>query len=219
LAVGGLVQVCARGCNTFAGVLLRKALEALPALAARAFLRSLSISGLKRGAALSPLLGGLRSLCSSGPVLFSYPDASDSGGSTTLLRQCLLRLRIFLLRLSLSPEASHFCRFDSAIISPSTSDGIAIAVANTLELDRDPASATGCSIYTSYSLPLPSSRLSFPHVYISRTFLGYGKTISSIVFTGAFPSRCSVSMRVCCVCACACRRVCVRVCGYDCVCV
>jgi len=95
----------------------------------------------------------------------------------------------------------------------------AIAVANTLELDRDPASATGCSIYTSYSLPLPSSRLSFPHVYISRTFLGYGKTISSIVFTGAFPSRCSVSMRVCCVCACACRRVCVRVCGYDCVCV
>ena len=109
-------------------MLLRNILEAFPALAARAFLRSLSISALKRGAGLSLLLGGLRSLSSSGPVVFSYPDASDSGGSTTLLRQYLLRLRIFLLPLSVSPWASRFCRFDSAIRPPSTSDGMVMSI-------------------------------------------------------------------------------------------
>ena len=52
-------------------------------------------------------------------------------------------------------------------------------------------------------------------VHITRTFLGYGKTLSSIVFTGAFASRCSV-LRLCvsCVCACVCRRVCVCVCVW-----
>ena len=105
-------------------MLLRKAFEAFPALAALAFLRSLSSSFLKRGGGLQLLLGGLRSLSSSAPVLFSYPEGSDSGGSTTLLRQYLLRLRIFLLPLSVSPWASRFCRFDSAIRPPSTSDGM-----------------------------------------------------------------------------------------------
>jgi hypothetical protein len=47
-------------------------------------------------------------------------------------------------------------------------------------------------------------------------FLGYGKTLSSIVFSFSVPMQCVVC--VACVCARVCD-VCVCVCGYDCVCV
>jgi hypothetical protein len=48
-------------------------------------------------------------------------------------------------------------------------------------------------------------------------FLGYGKTLSSIVFSFSVPMQCVVC--VACVCCARVCDVCVCVCGYDCVCV